>query len=52
MLGFAERQVRAGVPKATLHRLIGDLVGARLLERGTADTGSRVLCSSSACEPQ
>jgi DNA-binding IclR family transcriptional regulator len=32
-LGFAELQVRTGLPKATLHRLIGDLVGARLLER-------------------
>lgn len=33
VLGFAELQVRTGLPKATLHRLVGDLVGARLLER-------------------
>lgn len=33
VLGFAELQARTGLPKATLHRLLGDLVGARLLER-------------------
>ena len=33
VLGFAELQARTGLPKATLHRLLGDLVGARLLEK-------------------
>lgn len=33
VLGFAELQTRTGLPKATLHRLLGDLVGARLLEK-------------------
>jgi DNA-binding IclR family transcriptional regulator len=33
VLRFCELQVRTGLPKATLHRLLGDLVGARLLER-------------------
>lgn len=32
-LGFAELQRRTGLPKATLHRVAGDLVTARLLER-------------------
>ena len=33
VLGFAELRARTGLPKATLHRLLGDLVGARLLEK-------------------
>jgi DNA-binding IclR family transcriptional regulator len=33
ILGFAELQARTRLPKATLHRLLGDLVGARLLEK-------------------
>lgn len=33
VLGFADLQRRTDLPKATLHRLLGDLVGARLLER-------------------
>ncbi|HWC21692.1 MAG TPA: IclR family transcriptional regulator [Flexivirga sp.] len=33
MLGFAELRARTELPKATLHRLLADLVGARLLER-------------------
>lgn len=33
VLGFADLQLRTGLAKATLHRLLGDLVGARLLER-------------------
>jgi len=33
VLGFAQIHSRTGLPKATLHRLLGDLVGARLLER-------------------
>ncbi|MGW6454349.1 IclR family transcriptional regulator [Streptomyces sp. NPDC055078] len=33
VLGFSELQARTGLPKGTLHRLIGDMVGARLLER-------------------
>lgn len=33
ILGFADLQTRTGLPKATLHRLLGDLVGARLLEK-------------------
>jgi DNA-binding IclR family transcriptional regulator len=32
-LTFLELQVRTGLPKATLHRVLGDLVGARLLDR-------------------
>lgn len=32
-LGFAELQRRTGLPKGTLHRIAGDLVTARLLER-------------------
>lgn len=32
-LGFAELQARTGLPKSTLHRLLTDLVGVRLLER-------------------
>jgi DNA-binding IclR family transcriptional regulator len=32
-LGFAELRVRTGLPKATLHRMIGDLISAGLLER-------------------
>lgn len=32
-LGFAELQRRTGLPKATLHRVAGDLVEAGLLER-------------------
>ena len=32
-LAFAELQARTGLPKGTLHRLLTDLVGARLLER-------------------
>lgn len=34
-LGFAELGRRTGLAKATLHRLLGDLVDARLLDRGT-----------------
>ena len=30
-VGFAELQRRTGLPKATLHRVAGDLVAARLL---------------------
>lgn len=33
LLGFADLHTRTGLPKGTLHRLIGDMVGARLLER-------------------
>ena len=33
VLGFSELHARTGLPKATLHRLLGDLVGARLLEK-------------------
>jgi DNA-binding IclR family transcriptional regulator len=33
VLGFTELQVRTGLPKSTLHRIIGALVGAKLLER-------------------
>lgn len=33
VLGFSELQHRTGLPKATLHRMLGDLVGARLLEK-------------------
>jgi DNA-binding IclR family transcriptional regulator len=33
VLGFADLQARTGLPKGTLHRLIADMVGARLLER-------------------
>lgn len=33
VLGYADLRARTGLPKATLHRLIGDMVGARLLER-------------------
>jgi DNA-binding IclR family transcriptional regulator len=32
-VGFAELQRRTGLPKATLHRLTGELVTARLLDR-------------------
>lgn len=32
-LGFAEIQRRTGLPKATVHRVLGSLVGAALLER-------------------
>lgn len=32
-LGFTELRSRTGLSKATLHRLLGDLVGARLLEK-------------------
>ncbi|GHD74233.1 IclR family transcriptional regulator [Streptomyces mirabilis] len=32
-LGFAELQRRTGLPKGTLHRTLGDLVAARLLDR-------------------
>jgi DNA-binding IclR family transcriptional regulator len=32
-VGFAELQRRTGLPKATLHRLTGELVDARLLDR-------------------
>jgi DNA-binding IclR family transcriptional regulator len=32
-VGFAELQRRTGLPKATLHRLTGELVEARLLDR-------------------
>ena len=32
-LGFAELQRRAGLPKGTLHRTLGDPVAARLLDR-------------------
>lgn len=32
-VGFAELQQRTGLPKATLHRVAGDLVSARLLTR-------------------
>ncbi|WP_434448347.1 IclR family transcriptional regulator [Lentzea sp. E54] len=34
-LGFAELGRRTGLAKATLHRLLGDLADARLLDRGT-----------------
>lgn len=34
-LGFTELRTRTGLSKATLHRLLGDLVTARLLERTT-----------------
>ena len=35
-LGFTELRSRTGLPKGnTLHRLLGDLVGARLLERAS-----------------
>jgi len=34
-LGFAELGRRTGLPKATLHRLLGDLTEVRLLDRGT-----------------
>ncbi|MET9229788.1 IclR family transcriptional regulator [Lentzea sp. NPDC003310] len=34
-LGFAELGRRTALPKATLHRLLGDLAEARLLDRGT-----------------
>lgn len=33
VLGFSELQHRTGLPKATLHRMLGDLVSARLLEK-------------------
>ncbi|MBB5157195.1 IclR family transcriptional regulator [Saccharopolyspora phatthalungensis] len=33
VLGFTDLQLRTELPKATLHRLLGDLVGARLLEK-------------------
>ncbi|RDI17532.1 IclR family transcriptional regulator [Lentzea flaviverrucosa] len=33
-LGFAELGRRTGLPKATLHRLLGDLAEVRLLDRG------------------
>lgn len=33
VLGFTELRTRTGLPKATLHRILGDLVGARLLEK-------------------
>ncbi len=34
-LGFAELGRRTALPKATLHRLLGDLLDVRLLDRGT-----------------
>ncbi|GAA5124572.1 IclR family transcriptional regulator [Alloalcanivorax gelatiniphagus] len=34
-LSFTELRARTGLSKATLHRLLGDLVGARLLEKTT-----------------
>ena len=34
-LGFTELRARTGLAKATLHRLLGDLVTARLLEKTT-----------------
>lgn len=36
-VGFAELQRRTGLPKATLHRVAGDLVAARLLTRIDGD---------------
>ncbi len=36
-VGFAELQRRTGLPKATLHRVAGDLVAARLLVRVDGD---------------
>lgn len=36
-VGFAELQRRTGLPKATLHRLAGDLVALRLLDRENRD---------------
>lgn len=36
-VGFAELQQRTGLPKATLHRVAGDLVKARLLTRIDGD---------------
>jgi DNA-binding IclR family transcriptional regulator len=36
-VGFAELQRRTGLPKATLHRIAGDLVAARLLTRIDGD---------------
>ena len=36
-VAFAELQRRTGLPKATLHRIAGDLVTARLLERRDGD---------------
>ena len=36
-VGFAELQQRTGLPKATLHRIAGDLVEARLLSRIDGD---------------
>lgn len=35
-VGFAELQRRTGLAKATLHRLLGDMVTARLLDRDSA----------------
>lgn len=33
MLGFAQFQTRTALKKSTLHRMLGGLVGARLLEK-------------------
>lgn len=40
-LTFTQIRTRTGLSKATLHRLLGDLVGARLLEK-TTDGGYRL----------